>query len=78
MDIVVYGRPNCIQCRYTTRELDNLGIGYIYVDIDADPDAREAVEETGITTLPVVVTADGVFGGFKPDRLRALASRSSR
>lgn len=74
---VVYGRPGCMQCKYTVRELDRLGVDHIYVDIDQDVEAAKACAaaklEHGITALPVVVTAGGVHGGFKPDLLRGLA-----
>lgn len=73
-DVVVYGRSDCIQCGYTTKELDKLGIEYVYVDIDEDGEAREAVAETGISSLPVVVAAQQVWGGFSPDKIRSLRS----
>ncbi|TDH45423.1 NrdH-redoxin [Mycobacterium eburneum] len=74
MSAVVYGRPGCVQCRYTTKELDRLAVPYIYVDISTDTEAAEAVAATGHTTLPVVVTEGETWAGFKPDKLRGLAA----
>lgn len=78
MTVVVYTRPNCIQCRYTTRELDRLALEYVKVNVDEDDEARDAVvaygRESGTTQLPVVVTGAGTWTGFSPDKLRALAS----
>lgn len=74
MIVVVYGRSECVQCRYTVRELVRLGVEHVYVDIDSDVEALDAVAATGIRVLPVVVTAGGVFGGFKPDLLRGLVA----
>lgn len=71
-DVVVYGRENCIQCRYTTREMDRIGLDYIKVDIDKDEEARVAVEAYGPKTLPVVVSGQGTWFGFSPDKIRAL------
>lgn len=74
MSAVVYGRPGCVQCRYTIRELERLAVEHIYVDISHDVEAAEAVAATGLTTLPVVVTEHEVWGGFKLDKLRGLAA----
>lgn len=78
MTVDVYGRPECTQCDWTKRHLDKRGVKYVYHDIDADPQARQAVEEAGILTLPmVVVTHHGrtdIWNGFKIDKIRGLSS----
>ncbi len=62
-DIVMYGAEWCGDCRRAKRVFDEHGIDYLYVDVDADPAARETVQEmnggrlTGI--LPTIVFPDG-------------------
>ena len=82
MRIVVYSKPDCVQCFHTKRILtDELGL--IFTDIDvtkdraAEKDARKMGEVLG-RTLPIVVVsyANGQgqqsWAGLKVDMLRAL------
>lgn len=72
--VTVYTQPHCVQCTYTKKRLDNLGITYAEEPIDDD--VRAAAIELDITTAPIVcVSVDGVesyWGGYKPDRIDAL------
>lgn len=68
----VYGKQGCVQCKYTLKELDKLHVSYEYVDISVNPVAGEQVKDMGFTALPVVVTAEDKWSGFKIDRLRSI------
>lgn len=56
----MFGAAWCRDCRRTKAQLDDLGVDYTYVDLEADPDAAEVAREiSGRTNIPVVVYPDG-------------------
>ncbi|GAA2076665.1 hypothetical protein GCM10009758_21390 [Microbacterium hatanonis] len=55
----MFGAQWCIDCRRTKKQLDELGISYEYVDLEADPAAADIAREiSGRTQIPVVVYPD--------------------
>ena len=74
MSITVYTKPACVQCNATYKALDKAGISYEKVDISTDPEAREYVVSLGYLQAPVVVAGAEHWSGFRPDRIKALAS----
>lgn len=74
----VYGKPQCVQCEYTKKKLEANEIPYVYHDITADDEARQLVEETGRTQLPMVIaeteSKTQMWYGFSPDKIRALSA----
>lgn len=79
MKIVVYTKPNCIQCRYTKERLDGMGLVCETIDVTQDDDAAEAVKHMGFgdhPQMPVVVVTGSQrteqWAGFKIDKLRGL------
>lgn len=60
MEIRMYGADWCGDCRRTKAQLDGLGVGYEYLDVEHD-DARrdEAIAIAGRQSIPVVVLPDG-------------------
>lgn len=82
MNVTVYGKPECPQCKYTRVELDKLAAkgqlpcGYTYLDVTVDPEANTAAKATGYTSLPIVVVTNRFrtekWSGLKLDRLRGL------
>ncbi|MGB3676593.1 MAG: glutaredoxin-like protein NrdH [Candidatus Nanopelagicales bacterium] len=74
MSVTVYTKPACVQCVATYRALDKAGIDYTLVDISEDPQAREYVMSLGYLQAPVVVTDDAHWSGFRPDRIKTIAS----
>lgn len=74
-EIIVYTKTVCVQCRATFNALDKDNIPYRKVDISEDAEAREFVMALGYLQAPVVYAGpDNHFGGFRPDRLKSLAS----
>ncbi|ETZ55274.1 redoxin NrdH [Mycobacterium avium subsp. hominissuis] len=74
MTITVYTKPGCVQCNATFRALDKIpGLNYSVVDVSLDDDARQYVQSLGYLQAPVVITGDTHWGGFRPDRIKALA-----
>ena len=57
--ITMFGAEWCSDCRRTNKQLDELGIQYTYVDLEAEPAAADVAKEiSGRTNIPVVVYPD--------------------
>jgi mycoredoxin len=57
--ITMFGAQWCIDCRRTKAQLDELGVSYRYIDLEADPAAADVAREiSGRTQIPVVVYPD--------------------
>lgn len=74
MTITVYTKPACVQCNATYKALDKQGLPYEVVDITEVPEARDYVMALGYLQAPVVVAGGDHWSGFRPDRIRALAT----
>jgi len=82
MKIVVYSKPQCIQCFYTKSELKRLHLIFTDLDVTTDDaaakDARQLGRELGTIRLPFVVVyhANGKgqqqWAGFNVDKIRGL------
>ncbi|WP_405372236.1 MULTISPECIES: glutaredoxin family protein [unclassified Microbacterium] len=57
--ITMFGAAWCRDCRRTKAQLDDLGVAYRYVDLEAQPEAADIAREiSGRTNIPVVVYPD--------------------
>ncbi|GAA3659382.1 glutaredoxin family protein [Microbacterium marinilacus] len=57
--ITMFGAEWCRDCRRTKAQLDDLGVAYTYVDLEAEPAAAEVAKDiSGRTNIPVVVYPD--------------------
>lgn len=74
MSITVYTKPACVQCNATKKALDRVGLEYDLVDISVDEDARDYVMALGYVQAPVVEANGEHWSGFRPDRIKGLAS----
>ncbi|MCG7453632.1 glutaredoxin-like protein NrdH [Corynebacterium tuberculostearicum] len=74
MSITVYTKPACVQCNATKKALDRAGLEYDLVDISADEEARDYVMALGYVQAPVVEANGEHWSGFRPDRIKGLAS----
>ena len=75
MTVTVYTKPSCVQCNATYRALDSKGIEYDVLDLSVDESALAQVKELGYLQAPVVITDEGHWSGFRPDKIDELASR---
>ena len=73
MAIIVYSKPNCVQCSATYRALDKAGLVYRTVDVALDVEALEQVRALGYAQAPVVVAGEDHWSGFRPDKIKSLA-----
>ncbi|KAE8128706.1 MULTISPECIES: glutaredoxin domain-containing protein [Bifidobacterium] len=66
MDVTIYTKNGCQQCKATKRRLDRRGIAYQEIDLDTDPWARIQVRQLGYQSAPVVDTPHGAWAGYRP------------
>lgn len=77
--ITMFGAAWCGDCRRTKKQLDELGVDYSYIDLEADPAAADVAREiSGRTNIPVVVYPDATHhvepsNADVETKLRALA-----
>ncbi|KAA8995478.1 glutaredoxin-like protein NrdH [Affinibrenneria salicis] len=73
MRITIFTKPDCVQCNATCRALDRKGIDYQLVDLTEDQQALQQIRDLGYQQVPVVMTADEHWSGFRPDKISALS-----
>lgn len=74
MAIIVYTKPNCVQCDQTKRFLDRAGIEYSEQDITSEENSTQLAkfQSDGFSAAPIVVTDIGTWSGFRLDKLKGL------
>lgn len=71
--IVIYTTPNCMQCQFTKKYLDENHIPYEIRDVSAKEEYRREVLELGFQAVPVVlIDGQEPFYGFRPEKLATL------
>ncbi len=70
--ITVYSNPTCQPCKATCRQLEQRGIEFKKVDVSVDDQGRRDIEALGYRELPVVVSGEQHWSGFRPDLIAAL------
>jgi glutaredoxin-like protein NrdH len=78
MTITVYTKPACVQCTATARALKANGLSYRSIDLSVDAAALDNVRALGYTSAPVVIAGNEHWSGFRPDRIKALATTAQR
>ena len=72
--LTVFTLPNCMQCTMTKRALDDAGLPYVVIDLASDERAVDTVQQLGYTSAPVVIVGAASWSGFRPDKIKAVAS----
>ena len=76
MEVTVYTKSGCVQCRATTSLMDRLGIDYELVDISNNPRIVTFLQGEGHKSLPVVFVNyeedTDSWCGFRPDLIKKL------
>jgi glutaredoxin len=80
-DILLFALSTCGWCRKTKNLLDNLGVGYSYIDVDLlDGEAKKEVVaeldrwDSGHSFPCVVIDDDKCIVGFQEDKIRQAVS----
>ena len=71
-NVTVYSKPNCPQCTQTKKKLEQKGIAFEVIDISQDKNAAQTINDLGYRQVPVVVSGEKHWSGFRPDLLGAL------
>lgn len=82
--VMVYSKPNCVQCIATYRFMESHGIPYHAIDVDEDAIALQKVQQLGYQAVPVVIVppswgalSGNHWYGFQPDLLRELIAEEA-
>ncbi len=77
MKIVVYSKPDCMQCDFTKKYLEEAGVGFETKDVSASPEALAELKSMNFMSVPVVV-AEGfeAFSGFRIDVLEKIVKEA--
>lgn len=73
MEVVVYSKPNCVQCVQTKEYLTKLGIEFNSVDVSQDQEAFAKVSGLGYRSVPVVFAGEDHWSGFQPAKMSSLS-----
>ncbi|EJF91667.1 glutaredoxin-like protein NrdH [Bartonella tamiae] len=68
--VIVYSKPNYVQCTATKNMLDKAKIIYQVIDITKNEQAYSFVQSLGYKQVPVVTIGDIHWSGFQPDMLK--------
>ncbi|MEY4476365.1 MAG: glutaredoxin-like NrdH family protein [Pseudomonadota bacterium] len=77
MSIIIYSKPDCVQCNATYRALDKQGITYQIIDLTQDAQALSHVKSLGYQQVPVIIAGNEHWSGFRPDKINALVQAVS-
>lgn len=77
MNIVIYTGTNCMGCNMTKKFFKENGVDFEERNVE-DPTFLAQAKETGFNSIPIVVTNDDVFVGFRPDKLKAIAKNFNK
>lgn len=72
--MIVYTKPNCVQCNATTRKMEEMGIEFEPRPLTEHPEGLTLAQEHGISSAPVVDAGDRVWGGYRPDLIKEYAA----
>jgi glutaredoxin-like protein NrdH len=67
-----HGNDICQACRLTKTMIESKRLPYTEIDISADHKSADLLRAAGHLELPVVVTGNDVWTGFRPDKIRGL------
>ena len=70
--VKVFSKPGCNGCTATKRELTKKGVDFTELDITKDDGALDELLSLGYQGVPVVVTPEEHWHGFKPEKIRSL------
>lgn len=78
--LILYTKPNCVQCTWTKKLLDDPKIGPVpYTEVNVtDPANKEhdrRLRDLGVMSLPYIETPSGdSWFGFREEKIRGYAA----
>ncbi|UNK62291.1 glutaredoxin-like protein NrdH [Buttiauxella ferragutiae] len=76
MRITIYTRNDCVQCHATKRAIESRGFSFELINLDLNPEAADDLRTLGYRQLPVVITEQESWSGFRPDMINRLRSQA--
>ncbi|GGI65606.1 MULTISPECIES: glutaredoxin-like protein NrdH [Enterococcus] len=73
MNIKLFSKNNCVQCKMAKRFLTDNQISFEEINLDQEPTAIDWLKEQGFQSVPVITSEARTIVGFRPDQLRQLA-----
>ena len=67
--ITIYSKPNCMQCNFAKKYLDNKGVPFKEIDVFKDKEALAMLRDEGYSQMPVVDVNGEFHTGFQPNLL---------
>lgn len=77
MRIIIYTRNDCVQCHATKRAIESRGFTFELINLDSNPEAADNLRARGYRQLPVVVTEQESWSGFRPDLINRLQAQAT-
>jgi glutaredoxin-like protein NrdH len=81
--VVIYSKPDCVQCTMTKNWFADKKVEYTEEDI-LDDQTLEAVRSLGMSAAPVIFVSQGVPGdeqfwaGFQPGKLKEFVTTNTK
>lgn len=70
--IKLYGSSGCPTCMGAKKYLEQRGVPFEYIDVRQNPEGMKALEDMGMTVIPVVTGGDWIIPGFSPKGIDKL------
>ena len=69
MMITVFSKPNCMQCNFTKKYLNDKGIKFKEINVFEDAEALAMLRDKGFSQMPVIDVNGEFHTGFQPNIL---------
>ena len=67
--ITIYSKPNCMQCEFSKKYLNDKGIEFKEINVFQDNEALTMLRDAGYSQMPVVDVNGDFHTGFRPELL---------
>ena len=67
--ITIYSKPNCMQCEFSKKYLNDKGVEFKEINVFEDNEALTMLRDAGYSQMPVVDVNGEFHTGFRPDVL---------
>lgn len=69
----IYTKTDCIQCKMTKQKMKALGIKFIEINIEDNPNVVKRLKDKGIAAVPAIFKGTKyLFTGFRIDKINEL------
>lgn len=69
MMITVFSKPNCMQCNFTKKYLNDKGVKFKEINVFKDDKSLAMLRDKGFSQMPVVDVNGEFHTGFQPNIL---------